>query len=103
VRTLSTVKFNNRNILVVALSVGIAMIPVVRDDFYNAFPSWFQTIFHSGISAGAIVAILLNLLLNSDKQRAKYEAEEAAGVSAHDAVRENPQVEPRGEAAHIPK
>ena len=38
VRTLSTVKFNNRNILVVAISVGIAMIPVVRDSFYNAFP-----------------------------------------------------------------
>jgi NCS2 family nucleobase:cation symporter-2 len=97
------VKFNNRNILVVAISVGIAMIPVVRDDFYNAFPDWFQTIFHSGISAGAIVAILLNQLLNSDKQRAKIEAEEQSGISAHDAVRENPQVEPKGEAAQIPR
>ena len=64
--------------------------------FYNAFPDWFQTIFTSGISAGAIVAILLNLLLNSDKQRAIYEAEEKAGVSAHDAVRENPQVDQDG-------
>ena len=73
VRTLSTVKFNNRNILVVAISLGVAMIPVVRDSFYNDFPNWFQTIFHSGISAGAITAILLNLLLNSDKQRAKIE------------------------------
>ena len=103
VRTLSTVKFNNRNILVVAIALGIAMIPVVRDSFYNGFPTWFKTIFHSGISAGAIVAILLNLLLNSDRQRAKYEAEEASGISGHDAVRENPQVEPIGEAAQIPK
>jgi xanthine permease len=103
VRTLSTVKFNNRNILVVALSVGIAMVPVISNNFYNAFPSWFQTIFHSGISAGAIVAISLNLLLNSDKQRAKIEAQEHSGVSAHDAVRENPQVEPKGESAQIPR
>jgi NCS2 family nucleobase:cation symporter-2 len=103
VRTLSTVKFNNRNILVVALSVGIAMVPVISNSFYNAFPSWFQTIFHSGISAGAIVAISLNLLLNSDKQRAKIEAQEQSGVSAHDAVRENPQVEPKGESAQIPR
>jgi NCS2 family nucleobase:cation symporter-2 len=103
VRTLSTVKFNNRNILVVALSVGIAMVPVISGNFYNAFPSWFQTIFHSGISAGAIVAISLNLLLNSDKQRAKIEAQEHSGVSAHDAVRENPQVEPKGESAQIPR
>ena len=92
VRTLSSVRFNNRNILVVAISLGIAMIPIVRDSFYNAFPDWFQTIFTSGISAGAIVAIGLNLLLNSDKQRAIYEAEELEGVSAHDAVRETPQV-----------
>ena len=99
VRTLSTVRFNNRNILVVAIALGIAMIPVVRDDFYNAFPTWFKTIFHSGISAGAIVAILLNLLLNSDKQRAELENEPLAG---HDAVREAPQVEPRGEAARMP-
>ena len=61
VRTLSSVRFNNRNILVVAISLGIAMIPIVRDSFYNAFPDWFQTIFTSGISAGAIVAIALNL------------------------------------------
>ena len=59
---------------------------------YRAFPDWFQTIFTSGISAGAIVAIALNLLLNSDKQRAIYEAEEKEGVSAHDAVRETPHV-----------
>ncbi|GAA2018933.1 nucleobase:cation symporter-2 family protein [Nakamurella flavida] len=100
VRTLSTVKFNNRNILVVAIALGIAMIPVVRDDFYNAFPTWFKTIFHSGISAGAIVAILLNLLLNSDKQRKQLENEPLA---AYDAVRESPQVEPRGEAARMPQ
>jgi NCS2 family nucleobase:cation symporter-2 len=79
------------------------MIPVVRDSFYNDFPDWFKTIFHSGISAGAITAILLNLLLNSDKQRALYEAEEGSTISGHDAVRQNPMVEPYGEAAQIPQ
>lgn len=34
-------------------------------------------------------------------QRAKIEAAESVGISAHDAVRENPQVEPIGEAAQI--
>ena len=103
VRTLSTVRFNNRNILVVAISLGIAMIPIVRNSFYNAFPDWFQTIFTSGISAGAIVAILLNVLLNSDKQRAIYEAEETDGVSAHDAVRENPQVHAGADGSPAPR
>ncbi len=100
VRTLSTVRFNNRDILVVAISLGIATIPIVRDSFYNAFPTWLQTIFTSSISAGAIVAILLR---DSDRQRAIYEAEEKDGVSAHDLVRESPQVQPRGEGAQIPQ
>ncbi|MGV9714241.1 nucleobase:cation symporter-2 family protein [Gordonia sp. NPDC003424] len=81
VRTLSKVKFNNTNVLVVAISVGVAMLtesklyftdrslgdsPVnVSLDLYHQFPDWFQTIFHSGISAGALTAIVLNLLLNT--------------------------------------
>lgn len=81
VRTLTKVKFNNTNVLVVAISVGVAMLteaklyytdrtlgdaPVnVSLDLYHQFPDWFQTIFHSGISAGALTAILLNLLLNT--------------------------------------
>ncbi|CAN5479342.1 nucleobase:cation symporter-2 family protein [soil metagenome] len=78
VRTLTKVKFNNTNILVVAISVGVAMLteaklyytdrsggsPVnVSLDLYSQFPDWFQTVFHSGISAGAVTAIVLNLLL----------------------------------------
>ena len=38
----------------VAISVGIGLLPTVRADFYNAFPDWFQIIFDSGISAGAM-------------------------------------------------
>ena len=76
VRTLTKVKFNNSNILVVAISIGVAMlteaslsytnddkVPVALD-LYAKFPDWFQTIFHSGISAGAICAIVLNLVFN---------------------------------------
>ena len=40
------------------------MLPVVKPDIYHAFPDWFVTIFHSGISSAAIMAILLNLLFN---------------------------------------
>ena len=34
------------------------------DQFYEPFPSWFEVILDSGISAAAITAILLNLLFN---------------------------------------
>ncbi len=102
VRTLSTVKFNNKNILVVAISLGVAMIPIVRDSFYDGFPNWFQTIFHSGISAGAIVAIALNLLLNSDTVRARAQAAaDPHGAAGYDAVREVTAVDPAALTAEL--
>lgn len=99
IRTLTKVKFTNTNILVVAISVGVAMLteaklyytdrtlsdaPVnVALDLYHQFPDWFQTIFHSGISAGAITAILLNLLLNSRSGDDSSDSD----LAAHDAPR----------------
>ncbi|MDO5492724.1 MAG: nucleobase:cation symporter-2 family protein [Nesterenkonia sp.] len=65
IRYLKTVAFDgNMNLIIVSASLAFAMIPVVQEDFYHAFPSWFQTIFHSGISSAAVMAVLLNLLFN---------------------------------------
>jgi NCS2 family nucleobase:cation symporter-2 len=52
------------NLIVVAASIGFGMIPIAAPAFYDKFPSWFGTIFHSGISSAAVMAILLNLLFN---------------------------------------
>ncbi|MBF8758068.1 nucleobase:cation symporter-2 family protein [Pseudomonas guariconensis] len=68
IRTLSTVNYkNNVNLIIVAASLGFGMIPIAAPTFYHNFPSWFETIFHSGISSAAIMAILLNLLFNHVK------------------------------------
>ncbi|GAB3190830.1 nucleobase:cation symporter-2 family protein [Nesterenkonia suensis] len=65
IRNLKGVDYQgNMNLIIVSASLGFAMIPVVREDFYHAFPAWFQTIFHSGISSAAIMAVLLNILFN---------------------------------------
>lgn len=65
IRTLGQVDFDKgMNLIIVAVSIGVGLIPVVSPDFYADFPEWFQTIFDSGISAAAIVAVLLNLLFN---------------------------------------
>lgn len=69
IRTLSKVEYNNNmNLIVVAASIGAGLIPVVAPKFYAQFPDWFATIFHSGISATALVAIVLNLLFNHFKE-----------------------------------
>lgn len=65
IRTLSVVKYeNNMNLIIVGVSIGMGLLPVVMPGFYDHFPNWFQTIFSSGISSSAITAVLLNLLFN---------------------------------------
>lgn len=65
IRTLAKVEYeNNMNLIIVAVSLGFGLIPVVQPAFYNDFPEWFTIIFHSGISSAAIMAVLLNILFN---------------------------------------
>ncbi|PPF40398.1 nucleobase:cation symporter-2 family protein [Pseudoclavibacter sp. AY1H1] len=65
VRTLSKVDYTgNNNMIIVASSLAFGLIPVVSTQFWHAFPDWFVTIFDSGISAAAIVSVVLNLFFN---------------------------------------
>ncbi|MEV7993327.1 nucleobase:cation symporter-2 family protein [Streptomyces sp. NPDC086077] len=65
VRTLAAVDFGgNHNLTVVAVSVAAGVLPVGVPTVYDRFPDWFQTIMHSGISAGCLTAVALNLLFN---------------------------------------
>lgn len=65
IRTLSKVAYDGTmNLVIVASSLGVGMLPVVAPEIYEDFPSWFRTVFDSGISSAALVAILLNILFN---------------------------------------
>lgn len=67
-RSLKNVPYEgNMNLIIISASLAFAMVPVVKDDFYHAFPEWFQIIFHSGISSATIMAVLLNILFNELK------------------------------------
>ena len=65
IRNLASVKYEgNMNLIIVAVSLAFGMIPVVKPEFYSQFPTWFDTIFHSGISSAAIMAVILNIIFN---------------------------------------
>ena len=65
IRTLAKVDFGNgANLIIVATSIGFGMLPIAVPEIYANFPAWFETIFHSGISSAAVMAILLNILFN---------------------------------------
>lgn len=59
---------DRRNQIVVAVSIGLSLIPMAAPNFFAAtMPDWTGPILHSGITLGCISAILLNLFLNSDR------------------------------------
>jgi OHCU decarboxylase len=65
IQTLSRVDFHDdRNVIVVAVSLGLAMIPVAFPTFYSRFGADVQTIVGSGITMGSLSAIVLNLAFN---------------------------------------
>src|SRR6185312_13336567 len=65
IQTLSRVDFHDdRNVIVVAVSLGLAMIPVAFPTFYKHFGPDVQTIVGSGITMGSLSAIVLNLVFN---------------------------------------
>ena len=52
------------NMLIIATSLAFGCIPMVKPDFYAAFPTWVGTIFQSSISSATIMAVLLNIIFN---------------------------------------
>jgi xanthine permease len=70
IRTLSKVSYDdNLNLVIVAVSIAVGLIPIAAPEFWSAFPSWLGTIMHSGISAAALVAVVLNVVFNEIKGR----------------------------------
>jgi xanthine permease len=55
---------NRRNLYIVAVSVALALIPVVADQFFSKLPVEVGRFFSSGVMVGTLSAVLLNLLFN---------------------------------------
>lgn len=78
VRALSRVKFDgNYNLMLVAVSIGMSMIPLTVPTFFQHFPDVAKVICQSGITLGSLTAVILNLLFNGFNTEAE-ESKEAA-------------------------
>ncbi|OUY08993.1 nucleobase:cation symporter-2 family protein [Acinetobacter populi] len=65
IRTLGKIDYSlQKNLIIVATSLAVGMIPLANGDFYAQFPTWFKTLFHSGISATCLMAVVLNIWFN---------------------------------------
>ena len=78
IRILSGVDFktNRHNAMIVAVAIGIGMIPLIAPNFKQWMPHALHSLIESGILLASITAVLLNLFLNGAKH------DEAAMIAA---------------------
>ena len=78
IRILSGVDFktNRHNPMIVAVSIGVGMIPLIAPNFKQWMPHGLHSLIESGILLASITAVLQNLFLNGAKH------DEAAVIAA---------------------
>ncbi|WP_410216655.1 nucleobase:cation symporter-2 family protein [Paracoccus sp. (in: a-proteobacteria)] len=85
IRILSRVDFhtNRHNLFVVAISIGMAMIPLVAPHFKQWLPHAIHPLVHSGILLAAVSAVLLNWFYNGAAPADEAELAEAGRLADH--------------------
>ncbi|QJP72648.1 nucleobase:cation symporter-2 family protein [Burkholderia glumae] len=77
VKTLSRVDFvtNHNNLFIVAVSIGLGLVPVVSPHFFAKLPGALAQLLHSGILLASVSAVLLNLVFNGVRSEQQAECE----------------------------
>ncbi len=70
------------NSLIVAVSLGIGMIPLVAPAMFEQLPSWSAPFVHSGITLAAVCAVALNLVFNGSHEPARPGPRRSAPATA---------------------
>jgi len=60
---------NRQNLYVVALALGVGMIPILNKGFFDHLPPSVSTFLHNGVLLGILTAIILNLVLNAGSKK----------------------------------
>lgn len=54
----------NKNLMIVATSVGLALIPITVPEIYNFVPAWGRILFQSSVTLGCLSVVILNIVFN---------------------------------------
>ncbi len=85
IRILANVDYrtNRNNLFIVAISIGMGMIPLVAPRFLQWMPHGLHPLIESGILLASISAVVLNLYFNGGKADASAAIEAAKTADAH--------------------
>ncbi|MFN3824732.1 MAG: hypothetical protein ACK4RN_12185 [Pseudorhodobacter sp.] len=70
----------------VAISIGLAMVPVVSEGIFRQRPDLLQRFFHSGVLVGTSAALLRSLLFNGILPRPSEEVLDDDGALVRESV-----------------
>ncbi|BDR58741.1 nucleobase:cation symporter-2 family protein [Xylocopilactobacillus apicola] len=68
IKILSQVEMNTKNLLVIAISVGLGLGVTTQPQLFHFLPATMQTILSNGMVIGSLTAVIMNLLLNGTKK-----------------------------------
>ncbi len=85
IRILSNVDFqgNRNNAMIVAVSIGVGMIPLVAPNFRQWMPHAIHPLIESGILLASLCAVLLNVFFNGTKGDTEAAVRAARQAEAH--------------------
>ena len=61
----------NKNLMIVATSIGVALIPIAVPEFFKFFPSWGKILFQSAVTLGCLTVLILNIIFNEHGKKDK--------------------------------
>jgi NCS2 family nucleobase:cation symporter-2 len=76
-------KSNRNNLFIVAISIGMGMIPLIAPKYLQWMPHAIHPLIESGILLASLSAVLLNLYFNGGKGDASAAVEAAKQADAH--------------------
>jgi NCS2 family nucleobase:cation symporter-2 len=86
IKILSTVDYvkERNSVIVIAISIGFGLIPIVSPNFFRVFPAELKPIFGDGIILTSIAAVLLNAFFNhTSQEQAEADTFAAAQLAEH--------------------
>ena len=86
IKALSRVDFstNPHNLFIVAVSVGLGLVPVVSPTFFAQLPHALSPLLHSGILLASVSAVLLNVIFNGVSSAKENESIDEGVYREHD-------------------
>jgi xanthine permease len=78
----SSFQRNPHNFYIVAISLGVGLIPMVSQKFFHAMPASLSPLLHSGILLASVTAVILNRIFNGASRTSLDDAKDTAAAGA---------------------